>query len=226
MSDTEAERSPRLLLTGFEGFGEHPVNSSWELARSFEGQTLEMVNIVTAQLPVNWETAWPALQAAIEQTDPTWVLMLGVAGNRTAVTPESRARNHTAPRLDNAGADPPLNNVVVPEGPEYRNTTIPALLLVERFGERGVPTEVSTDAGDFLCNWTLYHALAYAEGRRSLRGVGFVHVPPLSPPAEAGLPFAAVREGLRFAIDSLVAGAAPLFDVMEAQLEAERHRHG
>ncbi len=224
MTETIAPRPPRLLLGGFAGFGEFPVNPSWELARVLGGSTIEMFNVEAVQIPVDWAAAWPTLQAAIEQVEPTWVLLLGVAGTRTAVCGETRARNYTTPLRDNAGALPPANDLIDPAGPPYRNCTLPAQLLVERMQERGLPAEVSSDAGSFLCNWTLYHALAYADGRPGLRGVGFIHVPPLAVAGTDGLTFDRMLAGLRFAIDTLLAGQAPLFEVVEAAIQAERRQ--
>jgi pyroglutamyl-peptidase len=224
MTDTTQSGTPRLLLTGFEPFGAFAINPAWELARTFQGDTIEMVNVETAQLPVNWATAWPVLQAAIERVDPMWVLMLGLGSSRQVVTAETRGRNYTNPIRDNSDALPPADDLIEPDGPAFRNSTIPAPLLVERMQEAGVPAEISTDAGGFLCNWALYKALGYAEGRPGLRGVGFVHVPPLPEQGGPALALAQLRTGLRAAIDSLVAGTAPLFDVVEAEIEAERRR--
>ena len=225
MTDTTAPRPPRLLLGGFAGFGDFPVNPSWELAHALGGSTIEMFNVEAVQIPVDWATAWPTLQAAIEATDPAWVLLLGVAGTRTAVCGETRARNFTTPVRDTANALPPANDLIDPAGPPYRICTIPAQLLVERMQERGLPAEVSTDAGSYLCNWTLYHALAYAATQPGLRGVGFIHIPPLAAPGTAGLTFDRMLDGLRFAVDSLVAGQAPMFTEVEAAIVAERHPH-
>ena len=224
MADTPADGVPRLLLTGFEAFGQFPTNPSWELARRFQDQNIEMVRVLTAQLPVNWATAWPALQAAIEQTDARWVLLLGMAGARRVVSAEVRGRNFTNPTRDNAGELPPPNDLIEEGGPEYRIATIPAPLLVERFQETGIPAEVSTDAGGFLCNWVLYKALGYAESRPGLQGVGFVHVPPLPEQGGPGVTLDQLERGLRLAIDTLVAGAAPLFNLVEAEIEIERRQ--
>ncbi|HEX6608959.1 MAG TPA: pyroglutamyl-peptidase I [Chloroflexia bacterium] len=224
MADTPAASVPRLLLTGFEGFGQFAVNPSWELAQRFQDQNIEMVHVITAQLPVNWATAWSTLQAAIEQVDPRWVLMLGVGGTRRVVNAEVRGRNFTNPTRDNAGELPPPNDLIEEGGPEYRIATIPATLLAERFQESGVPAEISTDAGGFLCNWVLYKALGYAESRPGLQGVGFVHVPPLPEQGGPGVTLDQLERGLRLAIDTLVAGAAPLFNLVEAEIEIERRQ--
>src|SRR5437016_116340 len=98
---------PRLLLTGFEPFGGAAVNPSWEVARSLHGATISMVDLVAAQLPVNWGTAWPTLAALIEQYRPQWVLLLGLGRTAKVVNVETRARNLTNPIRDNAGGLPP-----------------------------------------------------------------------------------------------------------------------
>jgi pyroglutamyl-peptidase len=221
MTDRAQPAPPRLLLTGFEPFGEFPVNPSWELARQFQGETINMVDIETALLPVNWATAWPTLEAAIGRVGPRWLLLMGVAAARKRVNAEVRARNLTNPLRDTAGGLPPPGDLVEPGGPAYRNCTLPAQLIVERIQFAGVPADVSTDAGGFLCNWTLYKALSAAPRIPGLQGVGFIHLPP--PPAQGGpdLPPAQLRAGLAAVIRSLVAGAAPLYEFVESEIEAE-----
>ena len=85
-----------------------------------------------------------------------------------------------------------------------------------------MPADVSADAGGFLCNWTLYKALSAAPRIPGLQGVGFIHLPP--PPAQGGpdLPLSQLRAGLAGVISSLVAGAAPLYEFVESEIEAER----
>ena len=209
---------PRFLLTGFGPFGEFATNPSWELARRFQDLTISMVRIETAELPVTWAGAWPALEAAIARVRPRWVLLLGVGGTRTRAGAEVRARNYTNPIPDTAGALPPPGDVIRPGAPPYRTATLPAPLIAERFQTAGVPAEVSTDAGGFLCNWTLYHALEAAPRLPGVRGIGFVHVPPVTAPAD----LAALERGLRAVVDGIVAGAAPLYALVEAEIEAER----
>jgi pyroglutamyl-peptidase len=222
MPDSPAEALPRLLLTGFEPFGEATVNPSWELAKRFAGNTIDMATIEVAQLPVNWAGAWPALEAAITRVRPTWVLMLGLASRRDVATPETRARNYAEPILDNARAMPPLLDRVVEDGPPYRIATISPLLMLERLQESGIPAEVSTDAGGYLCNWVLYHALAFAEDQPALQGVGFLHIPQTADAGGPGPSLDQLERGLSIIIDSLVAGAAPAFALVAQEMAAER----
>src|SRR5438477_466748 len=112
MTDRPAAAVPRVLMTGFAPFGEFPVNSSWELARRFQGQTISMVDIETA--------------------------------------------------------------------------------------------------------------LQHARDFPGLRGVGFIHIPPLPEQNAPAISIAALQAGLRRVIESIVAGAAPLYSLVEAEIEAER----
>ncbi|HUS15217.1 MAG TPA: pyroglutamyl-peptidase I [Chloroflexia bacterium] len=222
MPESSTGSLPRLLLTGFEPFGEATINPSWELVRRFAGNTIDMATVEVAQLPVSWAGAWPALEAAILRVQPTWVLMLGLASRRDVVTPETRARNYTEPIADNVGAMPPLLDRVVENGPAYRICTISPLLVLERLQESGIHAEVSTDAGGYLCNWVLYHALAFAADRPALRGVGFLHIPQTNDAGGPGPSLDRLERGLSMVIDSLVAGAAPAFALVARELAAER----
>ena len=59
----------RVLVTGFERFGEHAVNPSALVANSFDGVVL----------PVSYARAADALRAAIDDADPDVVLCFGLA---------------------------------------------------------------------------------------------------------------------------------------------------
>jgi pyroglutamyl-peptidase len=218
---------PRLLLTGFEPFAPLPVNPSWELARRFSGHTIHPtepdpthlpVQVETVLLPVNWATAWPTLHAAILQVQPDWIILLGLGSTRQVVGVEVRAQNRTHAIRDNTGAMPP-REAVEPDGPAVRISTIPAPLVVERLEESGVPAEISTDAGGFLCNWVLYHALAYTADRPEFKAVGFIHIPPLPDQGGPGITLDQLQQGLALALTSLVAEAPslPSAEVLSAE---------
>ena len=60
-------------------------------------------------------------------------------------------------------------------GPAARLSTLPLDEIQHRLLEAGIPARLSSSAGNFLCNATLYAVLGIAEAR-SIKG-GFIHVP-------------------------------------------------
>lgn len=205
---------PTLLLTGFEPFDGEAVNPSWFVARALDGQVVGGARVVAVQLPCVFATALPALQAALDRHQPRWVLALGLAGSRSAISVERVAVNLADARIpDNAGAQP-LDQPVVAGGPAAYFTGLPAKALVARLQQAGLAAELSHSAGSFVCNQVFYglmHALAARPGVVA----GFIHLPPLPEqaarhPAARPMALADQVQALRLVADSVVAGTTEL----------------
>jgi pyroglutamyl-peptidase len=160
----------KVLLTGFEPFGNATSNPSGEIVRQISGD-----NIVTAILPVAYAQSAERLLSLIEQHKPDVVICLGQAEGRTAITPERVAINLDDARLaDNQGV---LRNDVkiLQDGPDAYFSTLPVNELVAVIKAQGIPAAVSLSAGAFLCNHVFYVAQNKFAGS-DVRS-GFVHVP-------------------------------------------------
>lgn len=168
--------SPSVLVTGFEPFGGGDDNPSWRVAMALAEDPPPGIELASAILPVTWGGAWPALRGALEATSPDVVLLLGQSGKRPMVTVERFALNFGQGRIaDNDGvAREP--GPLVEGGPLALAATLDVDACVAAMAGAGVPASASHDAGAFLCNAVLYHALHGAPpGRRA----GFVHLPML-----------------------------------------------
>jgi len=160
----------KVLLTGFEPFGNAPSNPSGEIVRQISGD-----NIVTAILPVAYAQSAERLLSLIEEHKPDVVICLGQAEGRTAITPERIAINLDDARLaDNQGV---LRNDVkiLEDGPDAYFSTLPVNDIVAAIKAQGIPAAVSLSAGAFLCNHVFYVAQNKFAGS-DVRS-GFVHVP-------------------------------------------------
>jgi pyroglutamyl-peptidase len=217
-----------LLLTGFEPFDKWEANPSWEVARALDGLTIGGVRVAARRLPVDWERSWPALLEAIEETHPRWVLMLGQGGT-SFISVETRGLNTCVPRPDNAGRLPNAE-MIEAGGLGELAATLPVGSIVESIRRLGLPVETSDDAGGYLCNHTLYSALAWARAKRGPAPgaplIGFIHVPygrdmprPYTDtdPETPGMPLEEMMAGVRAAITAIAAEAASVD--MEPELE-------
>lgn len=160
----------KVLLTGFEPFGNATSNPSGEIVKQINGD-----NIVTAILPVAYTQSAERLLSLIEQYKPSIVICLGQAEGRTAITPERVAINLDDARLaDNEGV---LRNDVkiLEDGPDAYFSTLPVNEIVAAIKAQGIPAAVSLSAGAFLCNHVFYIAQNKFAGS-DVRS-GFVHVP-------------------------------------------------
>jgi pyroglutamyl-peptidase len=203
-----------LLLTGFEPFDGEAVNPSWEVARALHGQRIGGARVVAVQLPCQFATAPAALAAALAEHRPRWVLALGLAGSRSAISVERVAVNLIDARIpDNAGAQP-IDTPVVDGGPAAHFTRLPAKAIVARLQVAGLAAELSHTAGSFVCNQVFY-ALMQALTRTPGVVGGFIHLPPLPEQATRhplARPMALGEQvrALRLAAEQVVAGAAEL----------------
>ncbi len=165
---------PRLLLTGFGPFPGAPRNpTAYVVERIVARADLGLrAEIVARVLPVTW-AAIEALPALLGEVAPDAVLMLGLARRARSIRVECRAHAHVlAAAVDATGRHGP--RALSPEPAPPLPATAPVRTLCRAIRARGLPAELSNDAGAYLCN---------AAFRRALEGTGghpvaFLHLPP------------------------------------------------
>jgi pyroglutamyl-peptidase len=159
---------PTLLLTTFETWLPHqPSNSSDDLVQ--ELQTLQLLPIccqVLRRLPVDVDLAFQQVLVALDRYDPDGVICCGMAESRPCLSWEQQACQ---------------DDLIL-------QTSLDLAALYDRLDLK--VTEISQDAGNFVCNGLYYALLNFlttpAELARSpQRQVLFVHVPLLTPDNQA-----------------------------------------
>jgi pyroglutamyl-peptidase len=184
-------RPRRVLLSGFEPFGGSPVNPSEEVVRRIAARAADAaawtcpLDLATAVLPVvggtargsAWEHLLGALLAPTRPFDA--VILLGEAHTRGALSVERVAVNLLDYRVpDNAGHRV-VDRPVVPGAPAAHFATLPVRALKTACEAADVPCELSTSAGTFLCNETMFRLLDHAARAGAPAMAGFVHLPQL-----------------------------------------------
>ena len=153
--------------------------------REKEHQTLRSVyGPVSGLLHTDRETA-----LAIETYNifaPDAVLMLGQAAGRSAITPETTAKNIMNARIpDNAGFQPrelPIRK----SRSAALYSTLPLESILEVLNALDIPCEVSDDAGEFVCNTLFYRMLRHVNRKIP---TGFIHVPCIPEQGHKDQPF-------------------------------------
>lgn len=193
----------RLLICGFGAFPNFPTNPSALVVERLRAERWSPDHAPAdyALLPTTWAGAAETLRAAIRQTEATGVLLTGVAAGATALRVELRARNEasvTAPDAEGVLRREPR---IDPLGPGALRTTGPVEGMLAAIRAAGLPAEPSSDAGDYLCNFALYHLLAGRLDAPPACPLAFLHLPPApeAPPDVAS-------GGRCFHIDELTAG--------------------
>jgi pyroglutamyl-peptidase len=160
----------KILVTGFEAFDKSAINPSAEIVKALKGDDL-----VTAILPVVFGQASAQLRELIDLHKPSAVLCLGLAVGRSEITPERIAINLDNARIaDNAG-NQPLEQRIIPDGPDGHFSTLPIEKMVASMKAAGIPASISLSAGTFVCNHIFYVLQDYLKDS-SIKS-GFMHVP-------------------------------------------------
>ena len=187
----------KLLITGFDPFGDSTINPSWEAVKQLP-DTIGDFELCKLEIPTVFEKGAQIALDAAAQFQPDVVLCIGQAGGRSAVTPERIAVNIRDARIaDNAG-NQPKGDRILSDGPAAYFTTVPVAQMTEAILAAGIPANVSNSAGTFVCNDVLYRLLHHFHGTGVL--VGFVHVPYLPDQGTPCLPLTDIVSALISAI--------------------------
>ncbi|MEY4550723.1 MAG: hypothetical protein RL685_6918 [Pseudomonadota bacterium] len=154
--------SATFLVTGFEPFGAHRTNSSWDALQSLKPTW--PADIAVLRLPVDYLLAHERLRRALVELQPRAVLCTGLAAGEVFRI-EQRARRPAAlaaepGRAESRGRWP---------WEEMRSA-------LQRASVRVVDSE---DAGQYVCESTYWSLLSY-EGPSPPAFAAFLHVPPVS----------------------------------------------
>lgn len=178
----------RLLITGFEPFGDGQINPSWEAVRRLP-MTVGDFELCKLLIPTVFGAAAETVLEVAKAFRPHVILCVGQAGGRAAVTPERIAVNIRDAKIPDNEGNRPVGECVNKEGPAAYFATVPVMAMAEAIQKKGLQGMVSNSAGAFVCNDTLYALLHHYAGTDTK--VGFVHVPYLSGQGE---PFMELRE--------------------------------
>jgi pyroglutamyl-peptidase len=170
---------PAILLTGFEPFGQgRPLNPSWEAIKGLDGQPWKGYVLVCRRLPVVWGAPREYLEEWIAWHQPVAIFSFGQGGNDSFAI-ESKASNLRGKHTDNHGVRP-IRPKIAEQGPEQFQATIACEAFKDALTKKGYKVRVSTAAGQYLCEETLY-TLEFLKWTKKLEAkVMFCHVPSLN----------------------------------------------
>jgi pyroglutamyl-peptidase len=171
--------SNTILITGFGPFPGMPENVSGALAlrlaeaarRRFRKRRIEAL-----VLPTEWEAAPRRLAQLYAELQPGLALHFGVSERARGFVIETQAHNACRHAADAADALPRAP-VLAEDGATALSVRLPVDLIVTRLRELSLPAERSADAGGYICNAVLFHALRLADVAGMPSRAGFVHVP-------------------------------------------------
>lgn len=160
----------KLVVTGFEAFGEHTYNPSWEAAQGFVGAVAPNARFESVEAHLLKVTFEEALRDAQEFVGAdTTLISFGLAANRDKIEFERFAHNAFE------------RGYLVEGAPCALETRLPIFDWRDAWNAAGPGLEarVSRDAGDYVCNALYFHALRLGREVEGFDAV-FVHIPMMS----------------------------------------------
>lgn len=173
------------LVTGFEPYGGRGVNPSAEVAKRVDGLEIQGHRVVGRVLPVSFRALGARIAGLLRDLDPALVVSLGLWPGEPTIRLERIGLNLADFEIPDNEGTLLRDDVVAAAAPAALPATLPLRAIERALLAAGIPARLSTTAGTFLCNATLYTFLnAAPQGPE--RRCGFVHLPYL-PEQVAGL---------------------------------------
>jgi len=196
----------KVLITGFEPFGGDDVNPALEAVTKLEGHALDGAVIVTCSVPVVYQKSINTVIEAIKVHQPDYVITVGQAAGRAAITPERVAINVDDYRIKDNEGNQIVDELINENGPSAYFSTLPIKAIVKSLQENGIPAQISNTAGTYVCNHLFYGVQDFL--KESHIGHGFIHIPLLPSQAPEGnqptLSLDIIVEGLIIAAQAIV----------------------
>lgn len=205
----------KCLITGFQPFGEESMNPAYEAVKMLP-DTIKGLEIIKLELPTVFVKAAEEMRAIIREERPSFVICVGQAGGRSAVTVEKVAINLKDARIADNEGNQPLDEKIKEDGENAYFSSLPVKAMVTKMNENGIPAALSYTAGTYVCNELMYQLLYILDREfKEARG-GFIHVP-FAPAQAVGKPgpvpsmsLEDISRALRLAIEAVVENEADI----------------
>jgi pyroglutamyl-peptidase len=164
-----------VLVTGFEPFGNYPVNPSKLIAEALNGSILNDEEIVGVVLPLDFNESVKITTDAMQHYHPDLVISLGLNARARGIEIEKIGVNlKRYPKDDGTWSFPQRIDV---SGPFLRFSSIHTINIVKKIREANISVKQSFFAGTYVCNALFYQLLEYVSEQNSSIKIGFIHVP-------------------------------------------------
>ena len=163
----------KIFLTCFEPFGSRSINISQMVVdriRINDNRLLEKKTLKVSYLDIDKEIS------EILNTNCDYLLLTGEAGSRAHISLEKVAINQKSAKISDNYGVLFVNKRIDEDNNEYY-TNIDVEKLNKILQEKGFDTEVSNNAGTFLCNMSYFLALRHVKKYNLKTKVLFIHFP-------------------------------------------------
>ncbi len=175
-----AQAKEVVLLSGFDPFGNLPVNNSWVIAEKVKAQ-IESENpnieIITCLLPTSYQRSIPTLEKCLAALPEKPTLVLSLGAGPCSVKWETRAHNRDHDRgPDNDGVSRRRKPIIAGAASDLGLRWNVVDLYCSLNADQKKLVTISTSPDNFVCNHTAFR-FSYAHPELLY---SFVHVPNVS----------------------------------------------
>ena len=198
----------KILVTGFDPFGSDKINPAIEAVKKLP-DTIKGAKIIKLEIPTVFNKSAQVVHQAIVKEQPDYVLNVGQAGGRSALTPERVAININDGRIPDNDGYQPLDEPIQPDGDTAYFTQLPIKAMSKAIRAAGLPAIVSNTAGTYVCNHIFYQVQYMRTKEFPKLKAGFIHIPFLpeqviTRPNQPSMALADIVKGLTAAIGAIV----------------------
>lgn len=167
----------RILVTGFEPFGQDKVNPSLELLKKLPSQILK-ADIIKLELPVVRWKAVDKIKEAIKEYSPDVVLSVGQLLGKSDISIERVAINVDDYKEPDNEGNKPIDEPIIKGGATAHFMSIPIKAILQKLIENHMPASISNGMGTYLCNHVAYGVASIVSEYENIKS-GFIHIPVL-----------------------------------------------
>ena len=165
-----------LLVTGFGPFPGWERNPTPAMVQAVARARLPGIQVVPHVFNTVYTEVERDLPRLIDLARPDAVLLFGLAGRTGHLRIERHAHNVTTRRVPDASGAFHIHPDIAGDAPYRKTTGFRTLALTEMLRQAGLNARLSDSAGQYLCNFSYWHALEAVERGLTKRAL-FVHVP-------------------------------------------------
>lgn len=167
----------KIIITGFQPFGPYQFNPVEESTKYFDKKQINEYEIQGIVLPCTYFGAFQILKDAIQEINPKAIISTGLSSSVKGIRFETTARNIMNGKYPDAKGYSPKNVPIINGGKEFVNTNSLNHNLANILYKERIPTEMSANADDFICNSLIYLTSNYLQTSKSNIRNTFIHVP-------------------------------------------------
>lgn len=169
-------RSKKVLITGFDPFGENLVNPSAEVVEATRA-AFSHLDVHKLILPTVFEKSLAILKKEAFFLNPDYIICFGLNEKASEVNLEVVAHNLNDARIADNEGNCPVKEVIFEGGEATLDSTLPLTEIEDALLAAQIPVAISRDCGRFVCNHVFYGIRHIIEEKGMRAKAGFVHLP-------------------------------------------------